>query len=53
MTGRALTAIGENGGPRCCKRDSYLAIFEAVKFTAEKLSVYDDRFCEVKNEVYN
>lgn len=40
MTGRALTAIGENGGPRCCKRDSYLAISEAVKFTAEKLSVH-------------
>ena len=39
MTGRALTAIGENGGPRCCKRDSYLAIIEAVKFTKEKLNV--------------
>lgn len=40
MTGRALTAIGENAGPRCCKRDSYLAISEAVKFTAEKLGVH-------------
>ena len=28
-----LTAIGKNGGPRCCKRDSYLAIIEAVGFT--------------------
>ena len=39
MTGQALIAIGENGGPRCCKRDSYLAIKEAVSFTAEKLGV--------------
>ncbi len=39
MTGRALDAIGKNGGPRCCKRDSYLAITEAVAFTAEKLGI--------------
>lgn len=39
MTSRALDKIGENGGPRCCKRDSYLAIIEAVKFTEEKLGV--------------
>lgn len=42
MTGRALTAIGECGGPRCCKRDSYLAIREAVAFTAEALGVQMD-----------
>ena len=40
MTGRALTAIGQQGGPRCCKRDSYLAIQEAVAFTGEKLHVH-------------
>ncbi len=39
MTAKALNAIGKNGGPRCCKRDSYLAVIEAVKFTEEKLSV--------------
>ncbi len=39
MTARALDAIGKNGGPRCCKRDSYLAIIEAVRFTEERLSV--------------
>ncbi len=39
MTGRALETIGKNGGPRCCKRDSYLAIIEAVKFTSEKLGI--------------
>ncbi len=39
MTAKALEAIGKNGGPRCCKRDSYLAIIEAVKFTKEKLGI--------------
>ena len=39
MTASALNAIGNHGGPRCCKRDSYLALLEAVKFTKEKLGV--------------
>lgn len=39
MTARALEAIGKNGGPRCCKRDSYLAIVEAVIFTEEKSGI--------------
>lgn len=39
MTARALDAIGKNGGPRCCKRDSYLEIVEAVNFTKEKLGI--------------
>ncbi len=39
MTAKALESIGKNGGPRCCKRDSYLAIVEAVKFTSEQLGI--------------
>ncbi len=39
MTAKALEAIGKNGGPRCCKRDSYLAVTEAVKFTEEHLGI--------------
>lgn len=39
MTARALDAIGKNGGPRCCKRDSYLAVIEACNFTKEKLGI--------------
>ena len=39
MTARALAQIGENGGPRCCKRDSYLAVSAAVEFAKEKLGV--------------
>ena len=43
MTACALTAIGEHGGPRCCKRDSYLAITAAVDFAAEHLGVQMQR----------
>ncbi len=39
MTAGALYAIGAVGGPRCCKRDAYLAVAEAVKFTKEHLGV--------------
>ena len=43
MTARALEAIGSVGGPRCCKRDSYLAVLAAVDFAAEHLHVQMDR----------
>ena len=39
MTAKALESIGKVGGPRCCKRDSYLAIREAVRLTEEALGV--------------
>lgn len=39
MTSAALGAIGEVGGPRCCKRDSYLAITKAVEFVKENLGI--------------
>lgn len=39
MTATSLGAIGEVGGPRCCKRNSYLAITQAVKFAKEHLLV--------------
>ena len=39
MTSRALAAIGAIGGPRCCKRDSFTAICQAVSFCREKLGV--------------
>ena len=39
MTSKVLESIGKVGGPRCCKRDSYLSIIEAVKFTAENLEI--------------
>lgn len=39
MTAASLHAIGSVGGPRCCKRNSYLAITEAVTFAKENLGV--------------
>lgn len=39
MTSQSLHAIGTVGGPRCCKRNSYLAITEAVRFAKENLGV--------------
>lgn len=43
MTARSLQAIGEVGGPRCCKRDSYLSILQAIDFVSEHLGVQMDR----------
>lgn len=34
MTSQSLHAIATHGGPRCCKRDSYLALETAADFTA-------------------
>ena len=39
MTARALEAIGEVGGPRCCKRDSYLSISRSIDFVKESLGI--------------
>ena len=43
MTAQALGAIGEIGGPRCCKRDSYLSILAAIDFAAEHFGVRMER----------
>lgn len=39
MTSQSLNAIGEIGGARCCKRDSYLAILAAIDFVAEHFGI--------------
>ena len=35
LTSESLKAIAEHGGPRCCKRDSYLALLTATEFMRE------------------
>ena len=35
MTAKSLQAISEIGGPRCCKRDSFLSILAAIDFVRE------------------
>lgn len=32
MTATALGQVAEHGGPRCCKRDSYLSVLAAIDF---------------------
>lgn len=39
MTSNALGAIGAIGGPRCCKRNAFLAIQQAVTFIADKMNI--------------
>lgn len=39
MTSSALGAIGEIGGPRCCKRDSYTSLIKAVDFSKKHLGI--------------
>ena len=43
MTAKALESIGMVGGPRCCKRDSFLAILSAIDFAREHLGVEMER----------
>lgn len=39
MTARSLSSIANHGGPRCCKRNTYLAINEAVNFLKENFGI--------------
>ena len=43
MTGTVLIRLAQIGGPRCCKRNSFVALAEAAKFTEEhfKVKLYD------------
>ena len=39
MTAKSLDVIGEIGGPRCCKRDSFLAILSAIEFVKDHFGI--------------
>jgi hypothetical protein len=39
MTSKSLFSVAMSGGPRCCKRDTFLSIQEAVLFVSQKLHV--------------
>ncbi len=38
-TSNAVQAMGELGGPRCCKRDGFIALTEAIKYINENYEV--------------
>lgn len=39
FTSNALGTLAEVGGPRCCKRDAFLAFSEAIDFVNKKYHV--------------
>ncbi|MCR5666201.1 MAG: SAM-dependent methyltransferase [Eubacterium sp.] len=39
MTAASLEKIGEIGGPRCCKRNSYLSILAAIDFVRQHFGI--------------
>lgn len=39
MTSVSLNSIAQIGGPRCCKRDSYLSIQTAIEFVEKNFSI--------------
>lgn len=43
MTSASLDVISKNGGPRCCKRNTFLSIMTAVDFVKEKLGIAMER----------
>ena len=43
MTSESLNRIGEIGGPRCCKRDSYLSLLTAIDFVRDTLGIEMDK----------
>ena len=43
MTAKSLNEIGKVGGPRCCKRDSYLSILSAIDFVKNHFGIEMDK----------
>ncbi len=39
MTSKSLAEIGKIGGPRCCKRDSFLSILQAIDFVQQNFNI--------------
>ena len=39
MTSKALGTVAAHGGPRCCKRNTYLSINQAIAFVAEEFHI--------------
>ena len=50
MTGRSLLRMAPYGGPRCCKRVTFLSLQEAVAFLSERMGVAIDVSKEIHCE---
>lgn len=51
-TGKCLQEIGELGGPRCCKRNSFTSILEGAKYTEENFRIKMEIPSEINCEYY-
>jgi len=53
MTSKSLFTIANHGGPRCCKRNTFLAIIETVNFLKENfgiaMKINENIKCEFKD----
>ncbi len=52
ITSKSLYEIAVNGGPRCCKRDTYISLETAIIFVEENLKVRLD-FSKIVCNYYN
>lgn len=43
LTSKILNNIGKIGGPRCCKRHSYLSMLNAIDFVEKQMGVYMEK----------
>lgn len=50
MTARSLLSIAEHGGPRCCKRNIFLSLLEAMDFLKENFDLGLSAITNIKCE---
>ena len=48
MTARVLNAVGNIGGPRCCKRNSFVAAEQAIDYVSEHFGIQMEKPSEWK-----
>jgi len=42
LTANTLHSIATSGGPRCCKRDTFIALLESIKFLKDTYQISID-----------
>lgn len=52
LTAKCADEISKQGGPRCCKRDSFLALREAIKYSNDNFGTHFEIPKDIKCEFY-
>lgn len=52
VTAKAANAVSAEGGPRCCKRDSFLSLIEAVSYSKTNLDSNFEAIQQIRCEFY-